>query len=205
MAMKHVWRVALIVLVLGSARPLHAQPQAVPSLEIGGQAVVARIGELDVVDVGVGGRAAWFPTRSVGIEGELNLFPRDVPSGSAITGSRFEGLFGLTAGPRLGVWRPFGRARAGFLRVESAPGPTACILIFPPPVACGLAAGETLLTADLGGGVELFTPRQTFVRIDVGDRLLRYPGPAIDRGGAVHEDAFIHHNLRVGVGAGWRF
>ena len=38
---------------------------------------------------------------------------------------------------------------------EEAPGPLACITIFPPPLSCELASGRTLMAFDLGGGVDV--------------------------------------------------
>ncbi len=79
------------------------------------------------------------------------------------------------------------------------------ILIFPPPLSCELASGRTLLAFDIGGGVEMFATRQTFVRVGVGDRLLKYPGPVFDNTRAKREDAFFSHDFRFAAGAGLRF
>jgi hypothetical protein len=114
-------------------------------------------------------------------------------------------LFGVTVGTRIGQWRPFARFRTGFLRVGESPESVACILIYPPPVSCTLSQGQTLFALDAGGGIELFTPGGTFVRVDVGDRPVRYPGPSIDRDGEAHDGDFIAHDIRFAVGAGWRF
>jgi hypothetical protein len=192
--------IAIISLGVDTAWAQTSQP-----FEIGAQIASQRVGELDATDVGVGGRAAWHPYQLIGVEGELNYYGSDIPDRTAISGSRVEGLFGITAGPRIGQVRPFARIRPGFLSVGSAPGPVACILIFPQPLSCALAGGDTLFALDVGGGVELFTPGKTFVRLDLGDRMLRYRGPAIDRSGEVHDDNFIGHDLRVAIGAGWRF
>jgi hypothetical protein len=128
-----------------------------------------------------------------------------VPEGTAISSNRVEGLFGVTAGPRLGRWRPFARLRPGFLRIGEAPEPVACILIFPPPLSCTLAGGRTLFALDVGGGVSVDVAPATSLRIDIGDRITRYPGPAFGRGRRVHDAAFHGHDLRVAVGAAWRF
>ena len=129
--------------------------------------------KLDTNDVGFGGRLSWFPTRFLGVEGELNFFGADIPDRVAITAGRMEALFGVTAGPRMTWGRPFARVRAGVLRLDPAPQPIACSLIFPPALPCALAGGDSLLTVDVGGGFEVFTPARTFVRVDIGDRMLR--------------------------------
>lgn len=187
---------------LAAVTPAAAQD---PSFALGAQLTSAQIGELDATDIGAGVRAAWHPLSLVGIEGELDVYPRNLPSRVAVSGSRVEGVFGVTAGPRIDRWRPFARFRSGFLRVAEAPQPIACILIFPPPLSCTLAAGATLLTLDIGGGIEANTTGNTFVRFDIGDRMTRYPGLTIGPADDVHENDFFGHDLRVAIGAGWRF
>jgi hypothetical protein len=102
----------------------------------------------------------------------------------------------------LGPVRPFIKARWGALRVAEASAPIACILIFPPPLSCQLAAGDTLAAMDYGGGVELGR-RRAFLRVDVSDRAVRYPGPSF--AGTVRNEPFWGHDLRVGLGVGLRF
>jgi hypothetical protein len=116
-----------------------------------------------------------------------------------------EGLFGATVGPRVGSVRLFAKGRVGFLNVRPASQPFACILIFPPPLSCELGAGRTLPVFDVGGGLELFPTRRTFARVEIGDRVLKYPGPALARRGAILEHAFVSHDLRFAAGAGLRF
>ena len=164
-------------------------------LEIGAQVAIAAPGEFDGGDVGVGARLAWKPSALVGVEGEVDVYPAGFPDDrTPFSGSRFEALFGVTLGPRLGIIRPFGRVRPGALRYGEAPGPIACILIFPPPLSCQLAAGQTLFVVDVGGGIEIDVSRRTYVRIDVGDRIVRYPEPSP-----------IGHDTRVAFGLGVRF
>jgi len=116
-----------------------------------------------------------------------------------------EGLFGVTAGPRFGRVRVFGAFGAGFLHVEEARGLLVCVLIFPPPLSCTLAAGATLTIVNLGGGVEAAVTPRTFIRVDAGDRLTRYPAPAIDFEGSRRDEPFFEHGFRFTAGAGWRF
>ena len=179
-------------LVLLAACSAWAQEQ---KLEIGGQVAIAAPGEFDGADVGVGARLSWKPSALVGLEGEVDVYPAGFPDNATpFSGSRFEALFGMTLGPRLGIIRPFGRVRPGALRYSGAPGPIACILIFPPPLSCQLAAGQTLFVVDIGGGVEIDVSRRTYVRIDAGDRIVRYPEPSP-----------IGHDARVAVGWAVRF
>jgi len=78
-------------------------------------------------------------------------------------------------------------------------------LIYPPPLSCELAAGRTLPVFDVGGGVEVSATRRTFVRVDAGDRLVKYPGPVIDNNRTRQDEPFFGHDFRFAVGAGLRF
>ena len=160
--------------------------------------------EFDASDFAFGGRLSWQALRLVGAEAELTFFPADFADDPAFSASRVEALFGVTVGPRMGAVRPFGKIRPGFLRFAEPPEPFACILIFPPPLACVLP-GETVLALDAGGGIELFLTDRTFARIEAGDRILRYPGPAFDRDRRVHDDPFFSHDFRFQIGGGLRF
>jgi hypothetical protein len=161
-------------------------------------------GEFDSTDVGVGGRLSWTPGL-FGVDAELTFYPREFPEDLPFSKGRVEGLFGVTIGPRLGRVRPFVKFRPGFVTIQEAPAPFACILIFPPPLQCALAGGATLLALDLGGGVEFYPSGRTVVRVDAGDRAVRYPGPAFDSERNVHDDDFFGHDFRIAVGGGLRF
>lgn len=186
------------------ARPAAAQ-SGEPLFQVGGHLATALSGEFDETDVGVGGRLSWHPDQRLGIEGELTVYPGDLGEQVAFSGGRVEGLFGATFGPRLGRVRPFARLRPGFVRFQEAPEPIACILIFPPPLNCQLAAGRTMFALDIGGGVEWIASDTAFVRVDAGDRAVRYPSPVIDTSGTVRDDSFFGHDFRIAVGAGVRF
>lgn len=181
-------------------------PVSAQSFDLGAHFVAAQWSEFDGTDLGVGARLAWKPTPLLGIEGELNWYPSDYPGAMvAFTGSRVEGLGAVTAGPRLGRMRPFARLGAGFLRASPAPAPFACIAIFPPPLHCLLAAGDTMPAVEIGGGLEIATSGRTFLRFDAVDRILRYPGPTFGPADEISEEGFFGHAFKFSVGAGWRF
>jgi hypothetical protein len=169
------------------------------------QITSARSGQFDATDVGVGGRMAWRPTDLLGIEGELTVYPGDFPRQRPFSRRRVEALFGPTLAATLGRLQPMARVRPGFVSVLEAPNPFPCIRIFPPPLACELASGRTLLALDIGGGVEIAAGRQTFVRVDAGDLVLRYPGPVFDAERVIRRERFFSHNFRLAGGAGMRF
>lgn len=173
--------------------------------ELGVQVSSVTSSQFDATDVGLGGRFAWHPAEPVGIESEINLYPADFPDQRAFSRGRVEGLFGVTVGPRFGRLRPFARLRSGFLNIREASQPFPCILIFPPPLSCALASGRTLVAFDIGGGVELFATPRTFVRVDAGDRILKYPGPVFARNFTRRDEAFFSHDFRFAAGGGMRF
>jgi hypothetical protein len=169
--------------------------------DAGGQVVFAHSSEFDRGDTGVGGRFAWHPVDPIGAEAEMTFYPGDFPSSGSFSRSRIEGLFGVTVGPRIARVRPFAKLRPGFLTFRGQP--VVCILIFPPPLSCQLD-GRTVFALDAGGGVELFATERLIVRVDLGDRLLKYPGPSF-RNGRVAQEPFFSHDVRLSAGAGVRF
>jgi hypothetical protein len=193
--------ILLVVALLVIAAPAQAQQR----FAAGAQVAIARSGEFDATDTGIGGRVAWNALDLVSAEAELNVYPRTFPASrsTSFSSGRVEGLFGVTAGPRFARARPFAKFRPGFVRFRGRT--IACILIFPPPLACQLAAGRTVFALDVGGGVDLSAGPRTFVRIDAGDRMLKYPGPSFRPRARVAQDAFFSHDFRMSAGAGVRF
>ena len=190
------------------AWPLIAAAQSGDArLELGVQLTTAASSQFEGTDVGLGGRIAWHPVGLVGIEAEMDQYPAEFPDRAPISRSRTEGLFGLTAGPRFDRLRPFAKVRPGFLTFHEAAQPVFCILIFPTPLSCTLASGRTVFALDIGGGVEVFTTQKTFIRVDAGDRLVKYSGPVFDSNYTAHPTGFFSHDVRLAVGGGlklWR-
>ncbi len=198
---------ALVVaacMIAGLASSAAAQSQA-RRFEVGGQVAGVVSGEFDDTDIGIGGRFSWQPVAPLGVESEINFYPGDFAGDPPFSRGRLEALFGATARARLGSLVPFARLRSGFLVVHDAPRPFACILIFPPPLACELGSGRTLPLLDIGGGLQVFATQRTFVRVDIGDRLVRYPAPVIDTDRVVRDDAFFGHDFRFAAGGGVQF
>jgi len=190
----------VLVFVLGSM-VVPGTVIAQERFDAGAHVAVARSSEFDDTDTGIGGWLSWHPTASVGADAEMTVYPASFPNENGFSSSRIEGLFGVTVGPRLPGVRPFARVRPGFLAFRGQP--VVCILIFPPPLSCELG-GRTLFAMDVGGGVELFPTSRAVVRVDVGDRILKYPGPSF-RNGRATPDSFYSHDFRLSAGAGVRF
>jgi hypothetical protein len=191
-------------LLLIVARPSAGQAPE-DRFQLGVQLAEVAVPEFDDTDAGIGVRFSWHATRLVGAEAEVDIYPRAFADAPAFSSSRLEGLFGVTVGPTLGRLRPFGKLRPGFLAFREASQPFACIAIFPPPLACVLASGRTVFALDMGGGAEWFPTGRTVLRVDAGDRLVRYPGPAFRRNRTAFEDASYGHDFRFTIGGGVRF
>jgi hypothetical protein len=183
--------------------PQHVSAQG--RFQVGIHVAAAASSEFDKTDTGIGGLLSWRPGALFGVDAELTFYPSNFADQPVFSASRTEGLFGVTVGPRIGAIRPFAKFRPGFVRFAEAPAPFPCIAIFPPPLVCQLAAGDTLFALDIGGGIEFQTSARTFVRVDAGDRAVKYPGPVIDSGGTVQDESFFSHDFRFQVGGGVRF
>jgi hypothetical protein len=194
-----VGRAGLIVLVT-MLTPAWALAQG--RFDAGAHVAVARSSEFDTTDTGIGGWFSWHPISLVGAEAEMTVYPTSFPNANGFSSSRIEGLFGATVGPRLGGFRPFARLRPGFVTFRGEP--TICILIFPPPLSCQLD-GRRVFALDVGGGIEVFAGTRLLLRLDAGDRLMKYPGPSFRGAGQIAADDFYSHDFRMSVGAGVRF
>jgi hypothetical protein len=199
-----VLTLAFALLVFSWPRPASAQEEQ-GSFQVGGQLIGAASGEFDGTDIGIGGRIAWFPLPLIGVEAEMSIYPDDFADAPAFSRRRYEGLYGVTVGPQLGRLRPFAKLRPGFVTFSEASGPFPCPLIFPAPLSCQLAAGQTVFALDIGGGVEWSPTVRTFIRAEAGDRLMRYPGPVRDQDFEVRDDGFFSHDFRFAIGGGVRF
>ena len=196
---------SLVILLFGLAAAAPLAQSNGRRFEAAGHIGVAASNEFDESDVGVGGRITWMPLAMVGVDAEILHYPSDYPDGVAFSRARWEGFFGATVGPRLGRWRPFATLRPGFVTYREAPEPIACIAIFPPPLACTLASGRSVLAFDLGGGMDVDVAQWSVIRLEISDRLLRYAGPVFDGNRTRRDGNFWGHGLRVSVGAGIRF
>lgn len=198
------FRTALIMLVAlaaGSSRAMAQTPA------VGGHVGVLRLGELSTTDAGVGPDVVWHVAPSLAIDGAFTWFRGSDAStgGSSRRQQRTLGLAGVRTGVTTGAVDLFARVRAGYLRFGREPA-TVCILIFPTPLVCQLAAGYTAFAAEVGGGasVGLIPSGRLRATVEAGDLMVRYGFTAFRPNGST-TDGFISHNLLVSIGAAWRF
>ena len=200
---RRVGRVGRVGLIALMAVLVPTWALAQDRFDVGGHVAVARSSEFDATDTGIGGWLSWHPTSLIGANAEMTFYPAAFPNENGFSSSRIEGLFGVTVGPRFTRLRPFASLRPGFVKFRGGQ-PVVCILIFPPPLSCQLD-GRTVFALDVGGGVEVFAGTRLLLRLDAGDRLMKYPGPAFRGAGRVATDDFYSHDFRMSVGAGIRF
>ena len=181
-------------------------PAAAQALEASAHFASAQWSEFDGTDLGFGGRVTFKPSSLVGIDADLSWYPSEFPGeGTPFSERRFEGLFGVTVGPRLNRLRPFAKFAGGFINTNGTQERIICIAIFPPPLSCAMAADQTLTAFEFGGGVEIDATARSFLRVDVTDRMLKYPGPTLDNDFERHDEGFWGHALKLTLAAGVRF
>jgi len=173
-------------------------------LELSLELPVVNLSQVDRTDTGVGLRLGFGLSRALALDATLAAFPADLGD-PAFSASRFQAALGLRVARRGKKAAVFAAARGGVARFAQSPEPFACVKIYPPPLACVLAAGQTLPAWTLGGGLELYPSPRTVLRLEAADQLLRYPGPAFDGERQRRETDFWDHDLRATLGLGWRF
>jgi hypothetical protein len=177
-----------------------AEPRMDASLVVG----ATHFDEFDRTTVDLAASFSYRLSGWLAAEAQLGFSPSDLGEPPFST-SRFEGFLGARGSIPLGPLRGFAAFRPGFVRLAEAEEPFPCIAIYPPPLACSLQAGRTLLGLQLGAGLELPIGARALARVEFGSLLLRYPGPALTRDGAVTDDSFWRHNGRASLALGLRF
>ena len=186
-----------------AARPAHAQKSDRRG-DVSVQVAVRSLNEFDETETAFGARLSYRLSRWLAADGEVNSFPGDVGA-APFSRARREGLAGVRGGPHLGRTGVYLALRGGAVRFSEAPAPFACIAIFPPPLVCTLADGETVPTVQLTGGFEVFPRDRIVVRVEAGDQLLRFSGPVFTADREVRENGFWSHNIKATASVGLRF
>jgi hypothetical protein len=202
----HAFRLvpSFLFLALAVAVPAHAQTFQ-PGFEVGGQAVMARLGSDDaLVSTGVSGRLTFDFSRWIALDGEFSFFPKDdlhhrfadlsPVSGLVYHRDRIEGLAGIKAGYRADRFGVFAKARPGFSRLLDkgigCDGDVCVLILVPRPEY------HTEFAFDLGGVVEFYPSSRLVARFDLSDVMVseneRAPRAST-------------HNLTSRLGIGFRF
>jgi hypothetical protein len=176
--------------------------------EASGQYVFMHHPSFDQSNSGLGGRFGYNITRYLAAEIEFDFFPQQRPVLNSINtpiqkyydSRRMEGLFGIKAGVRghhIGI---FGKARPGFFYIskgERYVDPKVMFFRAPEEVQSQLR-----FAMDLGGIVEIYTAKCSFVRIDLGDTMIRFKQ---SKWSDVSTRDMRSHNFQLNVGLGFRF
>jgi hypothetical protein len=219
---------ALVAVSLSGFAEVRAQSDE-KKFEVGGQLSILQIETLSVNRpgfgftisenrdhvFGFGGRFGYNFSKYFAVEGEVNFFPQN---DDVKTGRKTQGLFGVKAGKRFDKVGLFAKARPGFIRYGKGDyrfGSNACILIFPPPLACLQPVAKTNFAFDVGGVIELYPSTRTIIRFDAGDTIVRLPAryvaatdPNFGPPGymsAIPRPSETKHQFQASVGVGFRF
>jgi hypothetical protein len=143
-------------------------------------------------DYGLGGRLTFNLTSNVAVEAETAYIPESgVP--------KLTTLFGPKVGIRRRNLGLFGKARPGFVSIESQWGPGCLDDI---RIVCPrYTEWRQYFTLDLGGVIEIYNfgiyrSDRLLFRLDIGDMFTRFGDIDVKR---------PRHNLQLSIGAGYRF
>jgi hypothetical protein len=179
-----------------------------PKFEAAGQYVFMNHASFDQSNSGLGVRFGCNITRYLAVESEFDFFPQqrpvlnaiDIPIQRYYNSRRVEGLFGIKAGIRSRHIGIFGKARPGFFYISQGErylDPS--VTFFRAPE---VAQSQHRFAMDLGGIVEVYTSRRSFIRIDAGDTMISFTHSQF---GDISNQDILSHNLQLNVGLGFRF
>ncbi|MCM2257273.1 MAG: hypothetical protein NDJ94_16645, partial [Vicinamibacteria bacterium] len=86
-----------------------------------------------------------------------------------------------------------------------ADAPFPCILIFPPPLTCAIAQGDTVPAFEFGAGYQYALNERARLFVELRDQMVKYEGPVMDAGFEPRRESFWSHNPRLTFGVGWAF
>jgi hypothetical protein len=170
--------------------------------------ILQRRTALDAVrnEPGLGGFASYRLLRFLYADSSLVFYPRGSKGIGFQDGGRvFQGLFGVKGGITRNRISIFGKVRPGLMvSTDTVTGFRAT-----PGSASTLRTGPfSTFVLDLGGVVEIYATRHTFVRFDVGDTHLYFPDKTVTLANgkpATISGGSYQHSMQYSVGYGWRF
>ena len=169
-------------------------------------------------ELGLGGRFTYNFNRNIAVEVEGNYFPIDRLSSAGRESARIIGTneffrkfvepqgrkFQAVAGPKIGIrgkrFGIFGKVRPGIFYVERMP--VVEDLSFSSPGLITVSEQKkTFFSVDVGGVVEYYPSRNTVLRFDIGDTIIRYRALEPKE----FNPAFTRHTFQFSTGFGFRF
>ena len=183
-------------------------------MEVGGGLTLHQLSKSESTVTGFSGRFTFDITKWLAAEAEVTFFPNDdipVPVGDPppIGGNfrlvyerrRTDGLFGAKIGYRGSHYGVFAKVRPGFTRLTDkglacTGADCASILALSLPFSY-----RTEFALDFGGGFEAFPSRQTVVRFEFGDTMIRHTSEAPP----CWQNTCTSDNFTFRVGGGVRF
>lgn len=163
---------------------------------------------------GLGGRVTYNLHRNLGLEGEVNFFPRNLGQGfNAPGGHMYQGQFGVKAGKRFETFGLFGKLRPGFVGFSQTRQLIGThTLAF---AGTSFTVGEFRIgrkeyfSMDAGGVLELYVSRRIMTRMDIGDTIIKY-GEFVGEGfslstAIIRRPPETRHNFQFTAGVGFRF
>lgn len=193
--------------------------QETPLVEFGAHVTTLSLGDfkLQVPDLsrserGAGGRVTVNFSKNVALEAEYNIFPSDfritVPQLNQLVTRRLsrdrvnQFLLGVKAGARSDRFGLFAKIRPGFVDTSVQDEITN-----PNSTLSSVFRTSSGLALDFGGVIEFYPTRNTMLRFDISDMIIRYDTNFIRGGAAVNQDSrkFTTHNLQLSAGVGLRF
>jgi hypothetical protein len=160
---------------------------------------------------GIGGRFTYNFNEFLAAEATVNYFPESRQDlgffRARPEGKIYQGQFGVKAGKRFDRVGIFAKARPGFVGFTEV---NQLVNSTPPITFTSFRVErETYFSFDVGGVVEFYPSRNTVIRIDAGDTIIRYgtfriPGfmlsqPVLERAPETR------HNFQLVTGFGFRF
>ncbi|MCW5961632.1 MAG: outer membrane beta-barrel protein [Pyrinomonadaceae bacterium] len=177
-----------------------------------------RLADNHQTEYGIGGRFTYNFNKNIALETEVNYFPVDRLSRTGRESARIIGTneffrrsvepqgrkFQAVAGPKIGIrgkkFGVFGKVRPGIFYVERMPV-IELLSISNPGLIAASEKKSTFFTLDVGGVVEYYPSKNTVLRFDIGDTIIRYRA-LVPR---EFNPAFTRHTFQFSTGFGFRF
>ena len=170
--------------------------------------VLQRRTALDAIreEPGFGGFISYRLVRFLYADSSVEFYPRQSKSIGFQDGGRIlQGLFGVKAGISRKYISLFGKVRPGLIdATQTVNG----FSTSPGSLSVPITGPFLTFALDLGGVMEVYATRHTFVRFDVGDTHLYFPDKTVTL--PTGKPTFIsggsyQHTMQFSVGYGWRF